>query len=94
MTKDELLKARADIDAQLVEIDAKEEETKRAARLPVPMEKPNFTALTAFVKKEIEFLNTDGCGHKEFDHHAAELALEAVYGSDIFAWIEETENEL
>lgn len=53
---------------------------------PEPVQTPDFSALAAYVKENFDHVAEQGYEMDDFDNHATEYAMEAVFGKDVWAW--------
>ncbi len=65
---------------------AKAIEIQKRASKPVPLEVPNIKRLVGFAKGVVEDAAT-GLSQKDVEQYAYETLMEAVYGPDIFDWL-------
>mgnify|MGYP003555237604 CR=1 FL=1 len=54
---------------------------------PEPLDNPNFGYLVSLAMEHISDLDKDGFADEESDHWFYEAVMEAVYGKDVWAWI-------
>lgn len=47
---------------------------------------PDFSKLAKYVRECAEGLAEDGYPGKDYEHYCFELALEAVYGKNVWKW--------
>lgn len=60
---------------------------------PTPKPDPDFTHTVALIKSNVEKVAVDGMAYKDFRHYVFEVAMEAVYGPDIWKWWNATNKE-
>jgi len=89
-TKNEIEKlSTKDLEIEL----KKRKEAEKLAAIPKPLQNPDFTELITMVTHGINSLAKNGYPGKDFDHYVYENALEAVYGKEIWDWINNRERE-
>lgn len=55
--------------------------------VPEPVENPDWAGVISLAKKTIENVNNNGYLGKDMEHYAYEEVMKAVYGNNIFDWI-------
>jgi len=73
-------------DEQLDEELIRRAREKAKAAMPKPTLIQNWTPLTDYILHAADQVNTQGYEPKDFEHYCFEMALEAVFGSDIWQW--------
>lgn len=64
---------------------ARRKESKKAKVFtPKPLKKMNWKPLVEFLQDGIDQLKSEGNEPDDFDHYAFELAMEIVYGKDVW----------
>jgi len=57
---------------------------------PKELKQPNFSALIAEVQAYIEYMGSEDYhedGASDYEHSVFEAAIEAVYGPDVWKWV-------
>lgn len=82
----DFLKMYSTEDLEKVIADRKAE--KAEIEKPTPIEKPDFDRILASAEKHIEYLASDDyCDDNEEEHYIYEDVMEAIYGKDVWDWI-------
>lgn len=82
--RDSLTLSRATIEELQVEIARRQ----KAAEKPKPLDKPDFSALVGWCEEYVKGLDGEsGNDIDEQEHFIFEAAMVAVYGSDVWKWI-------
>lgn len=63
---------------------------QRKQDVPQPLETPNYSDVYAFAVEYITELSEDGREPTDFQHGMYETIMEAVYGKDVWDYINET----
>jgi len=62
------------------------ERAKAKPKKPEPLPNPDWSVLVSYLQDGVESVETEGYQPKDFDHYCFEIALETLYGKDIWKW--------
>jgi hypothetical protein len=62
-------------------------ETERREAIPKPLPNPDFSNLVASCKEHVGGFAEKGYANKDDEYFIYEYAMKAIFGEDVFAWI-------
>lgn len=75
-------------DTLIKEIEKRGHEEEKIESMPAPLENPDFSSVIELCKNQIlEMTKADYCEDNDSDHYIYEAAMQAIYGKDVWEWI-------
>ena len=79
---------QCDIEDLIAELERREKEREEKER-PKPVANPDWSHVQQLCEENIEHLAAHGYEPKDMDHYIYEAAIEAVFGKNVWVWINE-----
>ena len=81
----EAIRLQSEIDRLQAELEQKRREQELAT--PKPVENPDWSGVQEMCQEVIDSLAKDGWYDDDMDHYIFEGAMQAVFGEDVFTWM-------
>ena len=62
------------------------ERAKEKYKEPEPVPNPDWNPLINYIREAVHIVGVDQYIPKDFDHYCFEMAIETLYGKDIWKW--------